>query len=250
MKALLAAIASILLMSSVASAGDITYNIVDYPAVENGTFSFPGLDGTGFGTAYFSLSGQITTNGTIGPLYPTDIVSSSFSASLLSGSAGQPLWSCSFSGSNVSILEGAATGSNPLIASSTQVLLPQGNIMYLQGQYLDHEGESTASTLGYWNEEGLPGSPTYNNGQIWNTYEFAGPSYYTGDTVNWWVASSTSPLSGTPTPILPYAADGTSWVIAQTVPEPSTIVLLGVGAIGFLGYRWRRQKRAADRPDA
>ncbi len=245
MKRLSAAILSltfVLVSFALVRGQDITYNLVDYPAVENGTFSFPGLDGTGFGTAYFSLSGQITTNGTIGPLYPTDIVSSSFSASLLSGSAGQPLWSCSFSGSNVSILEGAVTGSNPLIASSTEILLPQGNIMYLQGQYLDHEGESTASTLGYWNEEGLPGSPTYNNSQIWNTYEFAGPSYYTGDTVNWWVASSTSPLSGTPTPILPYAADGTSWVIAQTatVPEPSTFMLLLAGSVGLLVCRSRK----------
>ena len=34
-------------------------------------------------------------------------------------------------------------------------------------------------------------------------------------------------------------------VVMTTAPEPSTVVLLGVGAISLLGYAWRRRKRAA-----
>ncbi|MGO9110388.1 MAG: PEP-CTERM sorting domain-containing protein [Thermoguttaceae bacterium] len=30
-----------------------------------------------------------------------------------------------------------------------------------------------------------------------------------------------------------------------TVPEPSTFVLLSVGTIGLLGYRWRQRKQSA-----
>jgi threonine dehydrogenase-like Zn-dependent dehydrogenase len=30
----------------------------------------------------------------------------------------------------------------------------------------------------------------------------------------------------------------------NTVPEPSTFVLLGMGAVGLLGFAWRRRKRA------
>jgi len=40
------------------------------------------------------------------------------------------------------------------------------------------------------------------------------------------------------------ADDSDHVVVALGVPEPSTLVLLGVGAISLLGFAWRRRKRA------
>ncbi|MGO8691479.1 MAG: PEP-CTERM sorting domain-containing protein [Thermoguttaceae bacterium] len=33
-------------------------------------------------------------------------------------------------------------------------------------------------------------------------------------------------------------------VTAAAVPEPSTLVLLGIAAVGLLGYAWRQRQRS------
>ena len=53
---------------------------------------------------------------------------------------------------------------------------------------------------------------------------------------------SSSPLTGLNTSNLTLTL-GHSEVMVWILPEPSTIVLLGVGAIGVLGYGWLRRRR-------
>ena len=40
-------------------------------------------------------------------------------------------------------------------------------------------------------------------------------------------------------------ADGRSGVAIAAVPEPSTVILLGVAVLGLCGHSWRRRKRMA-----
>jgi fibronectin-binding autotransporter adhesin len=87
----------------------------------------------------------------------------------------------------------------------------------------------------------LTASNTYTGG----TYVDAGTLIITNNTA---LPDGTNLTVGTnATLIFDFAAAGspiTNSAAAAAVPEPSTLVLVGVGAIGLIGYRWRRLRRA------
>lgn len=179
-------------------AGPITYSIVDYPDNQSG----------------YHVSGQVTTDGTIGSITDSNIVSWSFTITDPSGN---------FVGAGSSTLPGAGTYI-VADASSSEIDFGFNNFdvfrLYNTGG-LEYEAEG----------------PLFDQGQ-YNIFSFAD---YTVTVSFIWNNEVSLPNGLNASPFV-YADNGTPAVAA---PEPSTLTLLGIGAVCSLGYGWRRRRQSA-----
>jgi hypothetical protein len=181
---------SILSLAPESQGGPIVYNFDSYPSFQNG----------------YTLTGTITTDGTLGTILPSDLLSWNFTATLgsstISGSSTDP-W--------------ATAGWLAAEATSTQfifTLLPVDvNLMGFSGSgfalnYLlnDLSGSDGYSLTG--------GEMTY-----WDTVEPVPPGFSLGN----------NPVG---------------WVIAS-VPEPGTLMLGSLGLAGIAATHRARRRRAA-----
>ena len=148
---LLVAIALSVSLCSIGHAQDITYNLMDYPADENG----------------YSLSGFITTDGTIGILTTYDIQTFGFNMYASNGSL-----VCSETGTGEAVFRGGSGfGATILDATSTQLLLPSNYSLTLSGgnsEYLGWANNYPAQSLyfgggSYW----FNTNPQMNGEQPW-----------------------------------------------------------------------------------
>ena len=213
--AMSAAVAVVLLsVSTLAIGANTTYNLVDYPADETGTWA-----------GQCSLSGSIVTDGMVGTLSYTDVVSWSYTITNSSGYSGACRGVGTYNPSDPN--PGYINGWGGITATPTQLILGTSGILWLR------EDGPQGGTLDYNYEWPEPSGG------------MSGGSIYQGTS-----APSDWPPSGDPAHALfgwqsvdPPMFDGTPLVIAQTAPEPSTIAILGVGAIGLVGYAWRRRRK-------
>jgi hypothetical protein len=184
-------------------AQDITYDLVSYPADQGGC----------------TLSGSITTDGTIGPLSASNV--QSWEYTITDGDN-----TCSYTSGYNPGLEAGAVGViscfNSVSASPTQLLLTASDITYEDGQ-----GPGISLLI-------LQSSIQLT----WANYTGTGVEYnepwyfYQNDmqNLNW---STWNPQMGGKEP----------WVVAQTatVPEPSTLMLLLAGGVGLLACVLRKR---------
>ena len=201
---------------STARADPITYTICNYPVSQadigiiGGTF-LP----TGLGS--WSVDGTITTDGTLGSLSPSNITDVSFTISGPGGTA-------SYSGP-----ERAPMRNGGLTATATNILLPFGADAFAIGGYY------TYPIIGYgnWTAPYYQGAIQAESGNSSNLNMFGWYDYYNPADYSPYIGTGPGSITNT----------GPDWIIATAAPEPSTLVLLGIAALGLLGYARRRAGR-------
>ncbi len=161
-----------------------------------------------------TLTGSITTDGAMGQLNLNDILSFSFTSVGTYAVAG----SSNVAGSGVQF----QTGIGPFATSTQLMLSPSNESLFLLGSPAD--GGDGGNGYLVWNDS----SP------FWNGWDYSCKSSFEG--LNLWE----DPASAQDPQIPP-----SPWVIAQVVPEPSTLSLLIAGAAGLLAFASRSYSNAS-----
>jgi len=233
MRTLFAAVS--LLVAGLAHAGNITYTIVDYPALQTDTP--PSQNGAllpADGTDY--VSGTITTDGKIGPLSATDMLSTSITLTTPRG-----IFACALD-PQFPLCSGLSATEDAL------VLIPSGEFRFF----------ASDTTRRYENMISYVGTRTYNqylgvvsdslmqqDPALW-VYQLPLTDLITVATVNTqtvisgsWTVTNPAVLAGTNLIIQPGGAlvfdPSVSGSAVTAVPEPSSECLLGCAAGIFLG---------------
>jgi hypothetical protein len=185
-----AAFVGMLTAPCIGTAATITYSIQNYPADQSGA----------------TLSGTITTDGTIGILTDSNVLSWSWT---ITPPGGTP-----FTLSSVDVGSGFGITGTGVVASTSKITIASPAS---QGDFNDMVFEGTdAAGLAYGR---FVSSGTYY-GSIPNTI----PVWNTGN---------------------PYMGGTDPWVIAvASVPEPSTLTLAGLGVVSGLAFSLARRRRA------
>ena len=179
-------------------AGTITYDIVNYPAEQNG----------------HTLSGLIITDGKIGALAASDILSWTFTVDS----------SITLSGGASSVTIDGDVEASPFLITLAQPPVP--TVLFNANGFSFQPVGGGSPVFILWSRL----TPALGLGPQDNEYKFTNgqPSNPVWDTFPGDTLGGTNP-----------------WVIAEN-PEPASLTLMSVGGVALLGYGWRRRRRAAE----
>jgi hypothetical protein len=185
---------------------DITYNLVNYPASQGGD----------------TLSGQITTNGNLSTPWTNDFVSASFVITTPGGVT------YTVPSANVYPI-GVDIGTLPTgTANSGSLLLPSGDAFALYGPTSESGGTADVE-LDFVN---YTHASSYTPEVRADLFQSAGG----GTTI-----FADFNITGTPGSI----GSNQPWIVATTVPEPTTLTLFVTALLGLVGFLFVRRQRGA-----
>lgn len=201
---------TLLTLPSAVLAGSTTYNILNYPALQNG----------------WTVSGTITTDGFIGDINQTDI--KSWTWTITSGATSYT--SNSTDPGSFPQLSGAGIQETP-----TDILLHIPPSMKPSAVLLLIGGDTPR--IEHIPEEGLAWHDGFGPDQRDTTIEYYSAGLFPPQGYVGWFS-----------PIGPYNAQTAGWLIAQTsaaaVPEPASLYLVGFGAVCGCVYVMGHKRRA------
>ncbi len=213
------AVTLLIASSSRQARGDITYQLVNNPAYQSG----------------WTLSGSITTDGTLGAISTTDIMSWTWTATNAGGTF-------TITGSStIPIID--YTYAVTLQATASELTIPYSTSAALQLFYTPPAWPSPGTEIWglTWYGGQLPPSPTDQH-----------PTYYGDDLFVYQPTPPYLPLEdyGWDNLLPPPNGPNDTYVIATTasVPEPSTIVIAGLAGVCGIAYCLARKLRAQRKP--
>jgi hypothetical protein len=200
--------AAVFLFASAAAAcaDNITYNIVDYPVNEVDQVTPGGTD---------TISGTIITDGTLGSWSSSHVIGGTLRFVSPKGTAEAPL-------SSANAYSGYGAEPEMLYATSTQLLFRDGDYLTI---WFASEDDPDVMWL------------QYTRLALGNLVDsFQGLADSAGSSIGFFQQDHPPAVSGS-------IGANDPWIIA-IVPEPSTLVLLGIGAASLFACAWQRRRQA------